>query len=239
MSPSFFRKVSLVVALYGITALLAIGQTGKIKFVVIPTDQYYFILDGKTRYNTNVLELTEGRHIFSFWAPERQIVDTAFTVVRDTLSVYYLTLPFSADYIKYRDEMELQEQQMRWMRLPLPIFAAGNLIYTGSRLIKMHGAHKDLKGYDALYPVTTEPAVIRDSKNKMLDLKNDLARYKRQNYISAGTLAVTAGLSYFLIKKSFRLKQPVFDDKTKVIFDGLTWIGDFHPTPALAFKVQF
>lgn len=215
------------------------GQKGKIKFVVIPSDEYYFILDGKERFKTNVVELEPGRHTFKFWAPMREIMDTAFTIKSDTLIVRYLKIPYTQQFAKYREQMDLIEMRRKWMRLPTTVFAVGNLFYTSAKWAQVHRKHTELMDRYENYPSLTEPALVSDSKSRMLTLKDELARNKTQLFVSAGTLAASTAISYWLIRKAANIEEPNYEDKNKVIFDGLTWHGQNQQGVSLAFRYKF
>ena len=75
----------LVVAVMasGMSAVQA-QTSGKLRLVVDPGDSYEFVLDHQFRMQKREVELLTGPHHFSFWAPERSIVDTTITMAGRT-----------------------------------------------------------------------------------------------------------------------------------------------------------
>ena len=84
------------------------------------------------------------------------------------------------------------------------------------------------------YEIDVRPASIRTLKETTIPAHNeDLRKARTGVYTALGTSAICGAITYYLYRRSAKWDKPVFEDKQKVVFDGLVWLpsergGMFH-----------
>lgn len=209
-------------------------NTGTIRMLVDPGHNFSFVVDKKHRMQQREVKLGEGLHQLSVWAPDRMIVDTNVFVVADRTTDMVMRLPYSPEYVEYRAALGRLQSKRRVARTIPTVVTAGALIWTGINIGKYQKAHNALKEDQKIYDINVDPAAIRTLKEETIPQHNaDLRAARTGLYTSVGVTAVSAGIMYYLYRRSSKWASPVMDDKQKVIFDGLVWVpnergGMFH-----------
>jgi hypothetical protein len=80
---------------------------------VDPGSGYAFVLDHQYRMQQREVDLIAGPHHFTFWAPERRMIDTTINVVEGRTREITILLPYSDEYRNYeRDLRDLKKQTL-------------------------------------------------------------------------------------------------------------------------------
>lgn len=205
---------------------LVFGQgTGTLRFLVDPGNTFEFIVDSKHRMQQREITLGEGLHHFSVWAPERMVVDTSVFVVAGRSSDLVMRLPYSPEFIAHRAELSRWQARRRVERT-LPILAtAGGAIWTGVALGRYARAKEVLEKDREQYAIDVDPASIRQLKETTIPAHNDDLREARGAvFLAAGVTALSGAATWYLIRRSLRRQRPLFEDRQRVVFDGLVWM---------------
>ncbi|MBP6311318.1 MAG: hypothetical protein WAR83_04670 [Flavobacteriales bacterium] len=208
--------------------LVSAQSAGKIRLLVDPGHNFKFVVDKQFKMEQREVELSEGLHHFSVWAPERMVVDTPVFVVADRTTDLVVRLPYSPEYEQYRNALS-RYNSVRRSRVISTIVLAGGLVWTGFSYGKYASAKDQLDTDRKAYEELSTPGEISVLKDKTIPEHNDdLVKARTGLYVSAAITTVAAGaMAYFrLITK--RGDRPVFDDMEKVRFEGLTWVPDAH-----------
>jgi len=215
--------------------LVAAAQnTGTLRLLVDPGHNFEFVLDKQYRMQQREVKLGEGLHHFAFWAPERMIVDTNVFVIADRTTDFVLKLPYSPEYMQYRQELAKYETKRRVARTIPTVATVAGLFWTGVNVVKYQKVRQDLEKDQENYDINVDPGSIRTLKDQTIPQHNEDLRSARTGlYTSIGFTAVAAGVTYFLYRRSARWERPTLNDKQKVLFEGLTWVptrngGFFH-----------
>lgn len=226
------RSLLIPLSLIGSAAIAQ--NTGTLRLLVDPGHNFEFVLDRQYRMQQREVKLGEGLHHFAFWAPERMIVDTNVFVVADRTVDFVLKLPYSPEYMQYRQELGRYETKRRVARTVPTVAIAAGLIWTGFGYANYQKARDVLEKDRENYDINVAPGSIRTLKEETIPQHNDDLRSARTGlYTSIGFTAVAAGVTYFMYRRSARWERPTLNDKQKVLFDGLTWVptrdgGFFH-----------
>ena len=210
-------------------ALLAIAlpaQTvGKLRLMVDPGNNFQFVLDHTYRLQQREVELATGPHHFSFWAPERMVLDTTLIVTENTMREVLIRLPFSPEYRAYQEELRVLKKRM-WLEVALPsalTLGAGILTYSAYRQYKT--SHDQLSADEAAYRSGADPAQLAGLKEDVIPRHKDEFKDKRGVFfVSAGLLTAVAAGSAWMIVRYNKRSDPKFFDREKVKFDGLVWL---------------
>ena len=200
-------------------------NTGTLRLLVDPGHNFEFVVDKKHRMQQREVKLTEGLHHFSFWAPERAIVDTSVFVIADRTSDLALRLPYSAEYVSYREELGRFQAKKRWTRTAPLLAVAGGAVWTVVSLVR-YGKAKNAQDEDqALYDINVDPQAIRTLKETTIPAHNDdLKKARTMLYASAGFTVLSTAAYIHIAKLTSKWERPIFDDKEKVKFNGLAWL---------------
>jgi hypothetical protein len=171
------------------------------------------------------VELPAGPHHFTFWAPERRIVDTALTVEAGRMKDVVVRLPYSAEYLAYQRELSDHQGYMRRNRLLPGAITVGSLLYTALAWSKYKKAH-DVLGQDKMdYDHSQSSELIDIMKDDRIPAhKKDFERAQRNFGIAAGVSILSVGITTWLYLRSSKRQAPVFQDQEKLRFDGLVWM---------------
>lgn len=200
-------------------------NTGSLRFVVDPGNNFEFIVDKRHRMQQREVKLSEGLHHFSVWAPERMVVDTSVFVIADRTSELVMRLPYSPEYVAYRDA-EVRYQNQRKLRVAAPVLLVAGMVWTGLSYSAYGKAYDQLQSDRTAYGSSTDPGAISNLKDvRIPQHKEDFAK-ARTSLIMGGTLtAIGAGVLWYVRSHTKDLSRPVFEDKERLRFDGLSWIG--------------
>ncbi|MBL7964179.1 MAG: hypothetical protein JNM31_10100 [Flavobacteriales bacterium] len=200
-------------------------RTGQLRLFIDPGHNYSFVLDHRYRMNSPLLTLPEGPHHFTFWAPQRRMVDTTVVVTADSLNSFLLRMPFSAEYEQYRRDLSRFKRQVVWTRAAGITATVGFGIWTFVSWGKARDAQQQLKDDEALYSTLTTPRHITQLKEETIPAHQDDLRRARTNLYIGGTLfAASAVATAYIFRRTRERNVPVFEDKEKMRFDGLVWL---------------
>lgn len=204
-------------------------NSGKLRMVVDPGDSYEFIVDHQFRMQQREVELSTGPHHFSFWAPERMIVDTTLLVEEGRTKSVVLHLPYSKDFLVYQRDKQQYQRTMRKYRLLPVVVTGGAALYTVLSYSKAKKAHDQLETDRADYDENRSPHRIGVLKTQTIpDHKDDFKKANTRYIAAAGVTALFAGVTIYLYHLSGKIPDPKYIDKEKLRFDGLSWMPDEH-----------
>ena len=200
-------------------------SSGKLRLQIDPASSFSYKLDHQFTMRQPELELLEGPHHFSFWAPQRRVVDTTITITGGERKVFELYLPFSTEYLVYQRDMKNYGKAMRIQRM-IPAAATGaSLVYTAIKFGQMKKAHDRYDEDRAAYDEADAPHAITVLKDETIPAHRDAFTKARTNFqVAAGITVLFAGATAYLYMRSAKRAKPVFIDKEKVRFDGLSWM---------------
>lgn len=219
------RAISATFVVFSLGATSVAQKTGTLRMLIEPGTNFEFVVDHKYRMQQREVKLGEGLHHFSFWAPERNIVDTSVFVIADRTSDLVLRLPYSPEYVQFRKDMGNYENG-RLMRKLSPVLLVGGLVWTGLS-ISSYGKAKDQLDMDrTAYATGVDPATITRLKINIEEHNADLRKARTSLYAGTALSVVGAGVIYYVWHKTKAKGKPVFEDKERVRFDGLSWMPD-------------
>ena len=226
--PLVTAMLALAVVVSGMGAAQA-QNSGKLRMVVDPGDSYEFIVDHQFRMQQREVELTSGPHHFSFWAPERMVVDTTLVVEEGRTKSVVLHLPYSKDFLVYQRDLQQHQRTMRKYRVLPVVVTGGAALFTVLSYSKAKKAHDQLDDDRAAYDENRSPNRISALKSGTIpEHKDDFKKANTQFLAAAGVTALFAGVTAYLYHKSGKLPVPQYIDKEKLRFDGLSWTPDEH-----------
>ncbi len=221
-------KALFTACVFALLALALPAQTvGKLRLMVDPGNNFQFVLDHKYRLQQREVELATGAHHFSFWAPERVVLDTTLTVTENAMREVLIRLPFSSEYRAYQEELRGLKKRM-WLEVALPsavTLASGILTYSTYRQYKE--SHDQLAADEAAYRSGADPSQLAGLKEEVIPRHKDEFKDKRGIFfVSAGLFAAVAAGSAWMIVRYNKRSDPKFFDREKVKFDGLVWLPE-------------
>ena len=227
---------------FGSLLLCLVAQaqsTGQLRFRFEPDRGMQYVLDGKYRMGDRELTLEEGRHTFTFWAPERLMMDTVFVVEPGRAKDVLVRLRYSQEYVDYRRAEERFESQRRIGRLWLPLATAGAGAWTTVAWIRLAQSHSTLVDLEDSYNALADPDRIEALKTT--DLPNaqaDLRNARTHAYVASGVFALSTAATVMLRKKLATRSAPEFKDQERIRFEGLVWEpGERRGTWAAALSI--
>jgi hypothetical protein len=214
-------------------------STGQLRFRFEPDRGMQYVLDGKYRLGDRELTLEEGRHTFTFWAPERLMMDTAFIVEPGLTKDVLVRLRYSQEYVDHRRALERYASQQRIGRIWLPVATIGAGAWTTVAWIQLAKAHSTLVDLEDSYTTLSDPDGIQALKTT--DLPNaqaDLRKARTHAYVASGVFAATTAATVMLRKKLASRSAPEFQDSERIRFEGLVWEpGEQRGTWAAALSI--
>ena len=198
-------------------------KTGTLRMMVDPATGLEFVVDHKYRMQQREVKLGEGLHHFSMWAPERRVVDTTVFVIADRTSDLVMRLPFSEEYQQYRKDLGRYEDG-RMMRQLSPLVLVGGLVWTGLSIGSYGKAKDQLENDRTAYNEGVDPASINRLKIDIDQHNSDMRKARTSLYAGTALSVVGAGVIAYVWHKTKQHRKPSFEDKEKVIFEGLTWM---------------
>lgn len=222
----------LLLARYPMLALLftmanaAAAQTsGKLRLQIDPETSYSYRLDHTYTMQQDELELLEGPHHFSFWAPERRVVDTTITISGGGSQQFQMRLPFSTEYLIYQRDLKAYDKEMRKMHLLPAVATGGALLYTAVKYGQMKKAHDQLDEDRTAYDEAAVPYSIEVLKEQTIPAHRDEFDKARTHYqVAMGITVLFAGATAYLYVRAAKRPKPVFIDSEKLRFEGLSWM---------------
>lgn len=200
----------------------AAQSSGQLRFRFEPPQGVSYVLDGKYRLSDKEITLSEGRHHFTFWAPERSLLDTAFFVVADRTTDVLVRLRYSAEYVDHRRALERHARQERTGRIVPPLLAGGAAAWTTVAVLQLAGAHKDLEELEDSYAQLSDPAgIIRLKEQEIPAAKDELRQARTHALVAGGTFVVTAAATVWIRQRLAQRKPPAFEDRERIRFEGL------------------
>lgn len=229
-APSIIRLAAIILLTWahGHLGTCAFGQsTGTLRITCEPQATYSYILDGKHRLRDRELTLMEGPHRLVFWAPERRVLDTTFTIVPNALTEARIQLRYSEEFIAFNKKLRRYERDDRWLRYGTPVLVLGSAAWFGVSVYQGIDARRDLDHLRDDYAESTSPSGITALKgNDVPDANKRLRQARVMAGVSGGLLVGSGALWWYMKKIRAKRPAPVFDDKEKARFDGLVWMPD-------------
>ena len=220
------RTVSLgvLMALVGAGTVHA-QSTGKLRMLIDPGDSYEFIVDHEFRMQQREVELTTGPHHFSFWAPQRIVLDTTLTVQEGRTKSVVLRLPFSKDYLIYQRDLQQYQRSMRIQRVLPMVVTGGAVLFTVLSFVKVKKAKDQLDEDLTTYEENRSPYRIGILKEQTIpEHKDDFKKAQTRYVVAGGITVLCAGVTAYLYHRSAHIAAPTFLDSEKLRFDGLSYI---------------
>ena len=218
------RRAYLLLFLIAPFTVLA-QVAGKVRLLVDPGHNFKFVVDKQFKMEQREVELSEGLHDFSVWAPERMVVDTPVFVVAGRTTDLVVRLPYSPEFKAYSAATGDFETKRRWYRAAPIVVGAGGLIWTTIGYTKYSKAKKALEADRTKYDINADPGDIARLKGEVIPQHNeDLAKARRTIYAGASITAIGAFATYYIMRKTAKWERPIFNDQEKIKFDGLAWV---------------
>ena len=198
-------------------------KTGTLRMVIDPATGFEFVVDHKYRMQQREVKLGEGLHHFSLWAPERRVVDTSVFVIADRTSDLIMRLPFSTEYQQYRNDLGRYENG-KLMRKLSPLVLVGGLVWTGLSVGSYGKSRDQLDADRTAYDASVDPGAINRLKIDIDQHNADFHKARTSLYAGTALSVVGAGVIWYVWHKTKQDGKPAFEDKEKVIFEGLSWM---------------
>lgn len=200
-------------------------STGTIRLLVDPGHNFQFVVDKKHRMEQREVTLSEGLHTLSIWAPERMVVDTPVFVVAGRTADLVVRLPYSPAFLDHKRELGRFEGRRTVVRTVPAVVTAGGAIWAGIALGKYGRAHKQLEADRATYEDNVQPLSITELKETTIPQHKEEFRQARTGfYVATGFTLLSAGVTYYVFRRTGKWDRPVFNDPEKVRFEGITWV---------------
>lgn len=196
--------------------------TGQLRFRFEPDRGMQFVLDGKYKLVDREITLGEGAHRFTFWAPERLMLDTTLFVEGDRTREVFIRLRYSQDYVDHRRAEERFVKQQRWGTYLPPVITAGAAAWATVSFLNYGKASRELDDLADSYRTSADPGGIQRLKEQEIpDAKADLRSARTQTIVATGLFAASAAATLIIRKRLAERKAPVFEDKERIRFEGL------------------
>ncbi len=216
--------VSAAIVLVASCGTLMAQSAGTLYLKVDPAN-FTYRLDHRYTMQKMELELLEGPHHFSFWAPQRRIVDTTLTVVGGQPKEFQLRLPFSAEYLAFQRDLQQFRQDRNLLRVPAVAITGGMVAFTVASWGKLKKAHDVLEADRAEYDRLGSPYRITVLKEQTIPEHKDAFRKAKTQFIVATSATVLcAGATAWLFHRTNNSHRPTYIDKEKLRFEGLSWM---------------
>jgi hypothetical protein len=215
---------TVLLAVLAATGLRAQG-TGKLRLQIDPDASFVYRLDHQFTLRQSDLELLEGPHHLSIWAPERRIVDTTVTITPGKQQLLDLRLPYSTEYLVYQRDLGKYTKARRMQRLIPTAATAVSLAWTVGSYVQMKKAHDQLEDDRTAYDAAASPHAITVLKEQTMPAhKDDFAQARNRFGVAAGISVLCAGATAYLYWRTAKQPRPVFKDAEKLRFEGLSWM---------------
>ncbi len=220
------RSAMTLVMLFLLGGLFA-QTSGKLRLFVDPGNTFEFVLDHQFRMQQREVELVEGPHHFTFWAPERQMVDTTIIVRGNMIQDIFLKLPLSAEYRSYLNEYQRYRNNKLVSRSVPAVVTVGLGAWSAILWGKVTDASDQLDKDVASYSRLVVPSAIDQLKNVTIPAHNqDLKDARTTAWVATALTGVSALGTLWLWKRSAKRTPPPFQDQQKLRFEKLVWLPD-------------
>lgn len=197
-------------------------STGQLRFRFEPDRGMQFVLDGKYKLTDREITLGEGAHRFTFWAPERLMLDTTLFVVGGRTQEVLIRLRYAQDYVDHRRAEERYVKQGRWGRYLPPVVTGGAAAWATVSFLNYGKASRELDDLADSYRTSADPGGIQRLKDEDIPAaKADLRSARTQAYVATGVFAASAAATLLIRKCLAQRSTPVFEDKERIRFEGL------------------
>lgn len=215
--------VCVVIALLLGSAFEGSAQSaGALRFRFEPDRGMEYLLDGKYRMSDREITLEEGAHRFTFWAPERLMLDTTLFIVGDRTQEAFIRLRYSQDYVDHRKAQERYVLHARWGKYLPPVISAGALAWTTVSYLRYRKAGNALDDLAEEYISSSDPGRIATLKTVDIpDSRQDLRSARTQTFVASGVFLASAAATLIIRKRAATRSAPVFEDKERLRFEGL------------------
>lgn len=219
----------LVWALGGTGSSACAQSSGQLRFRFEPAQGVSYVLDGKYRMAEVELTLLEGAHRFTFWAPERRMLDTTLTVLPNRLVEVPVTLRYTQAFVDHRRAVERHRRQTLWSRWAPPVVTAGAAAWAAVAWSRFVQADKELDDLGDSYRTLSDPRGIERLKTERIPAaKDDFARARTRAYTATGVFVLSAAATWYLNRTVARRPAPQYIDEERIRFEGLVCVP---PTP--------
>lgn len=215
-----------VMSMVMVAAALSAGAqtTGTVHLQVEPSG-YEYVLDHKFRMAKPQLELITGPHHFSFWAPQRAVVDTTLVLEEGKTLNFGLRLPYARDYLVHQRDLQQYRYQRKMHRIVPAVVTGGAMLWAALSYAKAKKAHDLLEADRTAYENGGSPHGIVVLKTGTIPQhKDEFKKANTQFQVAAGITLLCAGATAYLFHRSGKAERPVYEDKEKLRFDGLSWM---------------
>lgn len=204
-------------------------STGTLRLFIDPGNSFEVVVDRQYRLQKRELELTSGPHHLSFWAPQRLILDTTVNVEAGVARDLVLHLDFAPDFIAYNRQYNAFRKKESIQKYVPFIAFLGSATWTLTRYAKLNDARDQLDADENVYNIGVVPADLTQLKTVTIPADNAVYRKARTEFvIGCGLSGAAAVLTGYFWHKVHKTGPPVYEDKEKVRFDGLTWAPAPH-----------
>ncbi len=205
-------------------------QVGKLRLLVDPGNSFQFVLDHQYRMQQREVELAVGDHHFTFWAPERRMLDTTLTVTQGAMRDVVIRLELSNEYRAYLAEYRTFRNKRQMQRIVPALVTAGAGVWTILNWSAVGKAQDRLDDDAASYDRLVVPAEIQELKNETIPAHNDDLRSAKTNtVVSAAIFGACLLGTAWIWHKTGKRPAPAFNDHEKVRFDGLVFAPGAAP----------
>lgn len=200
-------------------------QTGKLRLFVDPGHSFLVRAGSGAPQSTRMLELPVGPQRLRLWAPGYQVLDTTANVLPDLTTDLTARLRMSAEYAAHKREVMRFERKRRTARTIPMIATIGSTLWTLTAMKKQNDAHDELKDLEAEYDRLAHAGRIADLKEKAIpDAKQAFASARNNLILASSLTAVSLGTTVFMFMRTAKWQRPQYDDKQRVIFEGLAML---------------
>ena len=203
-------------------ALSVSGQKkGVLKFIVSPGHEYRVKMDNDSIWARNYVPAEAGPHEVTVWSPGYFPVDTTLSVsANDTSAVliYLKKKPEYSGYLRHRAATVATINRKQAPMVLATLVAAG---FTTVKYVGMRKEYNQLEGFISTYGRSDLSAVVVRARNDYEVTKEEY--YDKRKTVRTAALATGAGLvlTYLVIKKTRKIRLPVYEDKYKLEFETL------------------
>jgi hypothetical protein len=213
MKFKFFKLITLLNLVMNQYSL-AQAQNGQIRFAVFPQEGQIKIDHSKLFNNKDtIIELSEGSHFISVWAPKMTLLDTNVVIKKDTLSFFRYVMKYNKNFMEYHRSLN-QYKFKKFNRIVFPAVGIITLSVISLDLKKKSADYHDMASADIeRYNNST------GGSDEFNEIKNDLddhrSKYKLYNGLFYGTASIVAVATFFYIKSLIKLstlEKPIYKE---------------------------
>ncbi|MEZ4738059.1 MAG: hypothetical protein R2818_01575 [Flavobacteriales bacterium] len=136
-----------------------------------------------------------------------------------------MRLPLSPEYVEYRAVLGRFQTKKRWMRATPLLALTGTLMRTGIAYDRCNQAANTLEEDQDLYEIDVDPESIAGLKGTTCQ---GLQGCADEPLCCIGLYVLAGAATWYLFDRTAGWEVPVFEDKEKLRFDGLSWMPNAH-----------